>query len=132
MTAFQDLCAARKMTSKAVRGAKRPITERSQWMLTATDWRVTLKYQGRTLTTDYFMGSAHNGKPPETHDVLASLISDSYLGRDTFEAFCSELGANRDSRRDFATWKECVATAGKIARFLGDDLAMFEEAANNV
>jgi hypothetical protein len=131
MTTLEDLCATRKLTSNAVRGAKRPITERDQWMLSANDWRVTLKYQGRTLTTDYFMGRSIKDAP-RTHEVLDSLMLDARIGRDTFEVFCEDFGANRDSRRDFATWKECVATAGKIARFLGDDLAMFEEAANDV
>jgi hypothetical protein len=130
MTAFKNLCTARGLTITAKRGAKLPVTERSQWMLTATDWRVTLRYQRRVLSCDFFMGRALVN-PPEAPSVLESLFGDADLGRDTFEGFCAKLGESPDSRKAYKTWKKCAAMAGKIARFFGDDLALFEESARN-
>lgn len=82
-------------------------------------WTVTLKYQGRSQSFPYRMGTGHHGAKPETGDVLYALLSDADVGDMSFEDFVSDFGLDEDSRKAEQTWKSCKATKRKLERLLG-------------
>jgi hypothetical protein len=90
------------------------------------NWRVTLKYRGRQLTTDFFGGAMVTD--PSAADVLSSLLMDARVGEETFEDFCSDFGYEPDSRDAHKTWQACTRMAPRVRRLLGDSLELFEGA----
>lgn len=86
----------------------------------STSWTVTLRFQGREISTPYFMGSAIT-RDPSAREVLDSLLLDARVGDSTFEGFCADFGYDTDSRKAYATWEECRRTEPKLRRFLGDE-----------
>lgn len=96
------------------------------WEGAAHNWRVTLKYQGRQLTTDFFGGSAV--RTLSAADVLYSLCMDAAIGEQDFEEFCGDFGYDIDSRSALKTWEACVSMSSRVRRLLGDDLELFQEA----
>jgi hypothetical protein len=103
------------------------------WAKDMNDYRVTLHYQGRRITTDFFTGSAWT-HPPHAADVLSSLISDAqsfeYETPD-FESWADSMGHDPDSREAYATWKKLEALTPRVHRFLGNDFEEFAEAARD-
>jgi hypothetical protein len=85
---------------------------------------VTLSCDGRTITTPYSQGSAHQA-PPQAKWVLWSLGSDAQMGQDTFEEFCGDLGYDTDSRKAYETWQACRDMDLQLRRFAGS--ANFED-----
>lgn len=90
------------------------------------NWRVTLTYQGRQLTTDFYGGSMVTN--PEAADVVSSLILDGTCGDQSFKDFCADFGYDVDSRKAEQTWKACAAMTPKIKRLLGNDFETFANA----
>lgn len=111
------LCDSLRITCTAVYGANKTSPNDFKG---SHPYRVTLRKGRRTLSTDFFMGSAHTSEPTAA-DVLSCLCSDTFAGEQTFEDFCSELGYDPDSRKAERTWKTCRSMAPKVRRFLGDD-----------
>lgn len=99
--------------------------ERADWK-DGTAWTVRLKYQGRSLTTSFYQGSAHKVAPTAA-DVLACLASDARSGEESFEDFCDSLGYDADSRKAHKTWKACARMTKQLRQLLGDK---FEEVAD--
>jgi hypothetical protein len=67
---------------------------------------------------------------PTIDDVMYCLIMDLYGdGLGSFEEFCSELGYNVDSRKDYATW-EAVRKQNETFRkhFTGQEIESLQEA----
>ncbi len=124
-TELQKLCASEGVTIKCAYGVKNPDPDMSHCM---DPWTVTLRYQGRRLTTNFYMGSGHAGKEPTAADVVSSLILDASAGEQSFEDFCTDLGYDTDSRRAFRTYTACRKTAPKIHRLLGDAFDRFAAA----
>jgi hypothetical protein len=92
----------------------------------AHSWKCILHFGRRSLDAGpYFQGSAFEREPPTAADVLHCLINSANSGEQTFEDYCSEFGANSDSRKEYATWQTCHRMAPKLKRFLGNK---FEEA----
>lgn len=89
-------------------------------------YKVTLKFQGRQISSPFFMGPAHTSEPTAA-DVLYCLCSDARAGEQTFGEFCSDMGYDEDSRKAEQTWKACVSIAPRLRRFLRDS---FDEVAN--
>lgn len=55
-------------------------------------WTVTFYYNGRSVSTDFYMGIGLEGREPELYDVLDSLFSDRDLFNDIEDAL--DLVAN--------------------------------------
>ena len=87
------------------------------------NWKVTLHYQGRSMTADFYGGSMVEN--PSTADVLYSLLVDTSAGDQSFSDFCGDFGYDEDSRSAEATWKACKATAPRLHRLLGADFGRF-------
>ena len=95
---------------------------REGWDASASHWRVTLRRDRASITTDYSMGAAHTGSP-ELADVLHCLLSDAEAGAQSFEDFCADLGYDTDSRKAEKTWQACKVTAVGLNRlFSNSDL----------
>lgn len=121
-TELSLLCLKKNLTADFRYGEARG----SGWEGAAHNWRVTLKYKGRQLTTDFFGGSAVTN--PTAADVINSLCLDASFGEMDFGEFCSELGYDcwaDDARK---TWEACVGMTSKVHRLLGDDFETFASA----
>jgi hypothetical protein len=92
-------------------------------------WTVTLKNpQGKTLSTQFWKGSGHNGAKPTFEEVVEALISDgqAYDNSADFRDFCAEFGYDLDSDkkdrdRYYKIYKACASMSPKIRAFLGED-----------
>lgn len=116
------LCEAKGVKCDARYGKNK---EPAQWEHAAHSYRVTLRYQGRQLSTDFHCGAALG--EPTAADVLSCLLSDmsSFDNARSFEEWASEFGYDPDSRAAEKVYKACAAIAPKVRRFLGDDLEAF-------
>lgn len=87
-------------------------------------WKVELARDRARLTTYFSKGFGHNGKAPEVDEVLDCLASDASTIDNVmdFEAFCSDLGYDSDSRRAEKIYKACARGAKSLRRFLGESL----------
>jgi hypothetical protein len=104
-----------------------PWASYSEWQRNAHPYRVTLTYQRRRLTIDYWMGLSLTSEPT-ADDVIDSLLLDANAGDQTFDEFCSDMGLDSDSRKAEATWKACKRSAKGVRRLLGADYDTFQEA----
>jgi hypothetical protein len=101
-------------------------TDASDWDASASHWRCTLTYQGRRMSVQYHMGSAHKGKP-DLLSVLGSLFLDASSGDVDFSDFCSEFGYDADSRKAEKTWKACASMHVRLHKLLGQDYDLIRE-----
>lgn len=70
----------------------------------AHKWRCTLRYEGRRLTTDFYVGLSASG-PPMKERVVGALLDDAavYDAAESYEDWCYSLGMSpreRQSRHD--------------------------------
>jgi len=88
-------------------------------------YRVTLKYQGRRLTTEFYTGVGWK-QDPTAADVLACLILDARSAESaTFEEFCAYLDYSNDSRKAERIYRKCKSLGPRIRRLLGADFDAF-------
>lgn len=120
---LKTLCQKVQIASEYGRTA-RPWDQYDEWQKKAHPYRVTLRYQRRSLTVDFWMGSA-NTSEPDAESVIDCLLSDAQSGELSFYEFCREFGYDEDSRKAEATWKLCKSLAPKIRRLLGSDFDAF-------
>jgi hypothetical protein len=113
-----DVVKALDVTIECERRSLLTDDERANWK-DGSAWTVRLKYQGRSLTTSFFQGSAHK-TAPSAADVLACLASDARSGEESFEDFCGSFGYDADSRKAHTTWKACAKMTKQLRRLLGD------------
>lgn len=92
------------------------------WQETATGYRVTLKFEGRSMTVDFWCGSLH--PVPTAFDVMYCLTSDATYADYSYEEWAEELGYNVDSREADKTYKECIAQTKRFKKFM---LESFED-----
>lgn len=119
---------------------------KADWKESAYHWSVCLEYDGRTLTVDYWMGSAHAKKlktpsgmvykvipiKPDAGSVLSSLLSGASACEQTFDDWCADYGYNNDSRKDLALYLECQESGKRLRKLLGDDYGNFASAENDI
>lgn len=108
-------------------GATMPYDLQDKWQREAHGYRVTLKYQRRRYTCNFWMGSAHTDEPTSA-DVLNSLLLDASADAMSFEDWCSDFGAEPDSRKAERTYRACLKAAKGIKRLLGADYDRFRDA----
>lgn len=110
-----SVCEALKIRIES-RPTVAPTTE--EWPEGSSHWVVVLHMGRRSIRTPYHMGPAFEGEP-SVADVLSSLMIDASCGDQSFEDYCSDLGVNSDSRKEYASWEACHEIAPKVRRFLG-------------
>lgn len=83
-----------------------------------TAWKVTVTAPGgKTITRDYFMGSAHTGEP-KLMDVLECLISDAEVVADrSVEDFMADMGYENYTEA-LKVYKACERTANRLGEIL--------------
>jgi hypothetical protein len=104
-------------------------SERADLNRNAPDWteanhyKVTLRHNGRQLTTSYSQGYGIRDEPDAAH-VLDSLALDSagYENAKDFEDWATEYGYDTDSRKAERTYRIVARFAAKLKVFLGEDL----------
>jgi hypothetical protein len=89
----------------------------------ANHYKVTLRSNGKQLTTYFSQGYGITGEP-KPEDVLSSLSLDSsgVENSRSFEDWAAEYGYDTDSRKAERIYKVCEKQANKLKTFLGDDL----------
>lgn len=97
-----------------------PHMENSQNM---NNYKVTLRFNKRQLTTYFSMGMALTGEPT-AHEVVDCLAMDSYtyINEEDFKEFCSNFGYNEDSRKDYKLYNSIISQSKKLEKFLGKEL----------
>lgn len=110
-----------KIRAEVKFGARMPYSEQDEWQRGANGYTVTLRYQGRRHTTDFWTGSAWT-REPTAADVLACQITEAGRGERSFEEYCDDLGYDSDSRKAHADWEACQATSREMRRFLGAEM----------
>ncbi len=112
-----------KVTSTITSGCQKPQSDLDDWQKEATGWTVELAYQGRTMTLDYFTGSAV--AEITTADVLSCVLVDVQCLDEGFENWAAELDYDNDSRRAERVYNALKAQSAKLATMLGDDFESF-------
>ena len=84
-------------------------------------WNVTFRHAGGFWTFPYKCGLAHATPsscliksvpiPPSNADILHCVIQDAEAAHQSFDDWCSDLGANNDSIKDFRIYRECCESA---------------------
>lgn len=59
--------------------------------------------------------------PPSRAEVMSSILLDASAIDDTFEDWCSNFGADTDSRKAKAMYDACVDTGIRLRRMIGDE-----------
>lgn len=130
-TAYRLKDLAAKVRIESTYGAiKKPWDELDEWQRNAHPYRVTLRYKGRQMSLDFFMGQAHTDEP-DAEGVLDCLLSDCSALDQSFEDWCGDFGYDTDSRKAEATYKACADLGKKVKRLLGDDFETFLYADRN-
>jgi len=123
---------ARKVSCSAKYGdISTPWDKLDDWQRQAHPYRVRLRYQGRQMSLDFFMGQAHTDEP-DAAEVLSCLLSDASACDQSFEEWASELGYETDSRKAERVYNMCVKQGEKLKLLLGDDFERFLYAENDV
>ena len=88
-------------------------------------WKVCLVRGKRRMTIYFSKGFGHGGDRPKAAELLECLASDT-AGienyKSDFATWCGEYGYDTDSRKAERTFDACLHAAGRLKRFLGDDL----------
>jgi len=104
-----------------------PGDEQDEWQQNANAYRLELIYQHRRYQFDYWQGVGIK-TDPTAEGCLESLQLDSQAGGQTFEDFCADTGANRDSRHEERIWKACKKVRREIQKLFGKDFEAFMSA----
>lgn len=93
-------------------------------------WRVTLRHDGRKITTVFMQGVGWDGAEPRVLDVLEVLCSEvaGLRSEPRFEGWAQAYGYDTDSRRAEAIYHAVEAQQGRLAYLLGPLMDEFVEA----
>jgi hypothetical protein len=88
----------------------------------AHPYRVTLDYDGRSMTTPFYTGSGWT-KEPDVDDVMECLASDasSVVNSRGFEEWADDLGFDPDSRKAERSYHQAKRQTDDLRELLGDD-----------
>lgn len=119
---LKALCA--NVQCEATYGAKLDWNKQEKWQQDANGYSVQLKYAKRTLTVDFWMGSAHT-KEPTAEDVIECLLADASGADQDFENWCLDYAYDTDSRRAERIYQKVQSITAKLRKFLGEDFGVF-------
>ena len=101
--------------------------QQDEWQQTANGYRITLRYQGRRMSLDFWQGTGIKDEPTAA-GVLECLLLDVVEEGTGFNNWCDEYGLDSDSRKALRTYKTCVRQTAKLRKLLGDDFDTFRDA----
>lgn len=127
---LSELCKSVKISSKYGE-ARKPWDQLDKWQQEAHQYRVTLRYKGRQMSLDFFMGPALKEEPGAA-GVLSCLLSESVALERDFEEWCGDYGYDTDSRKAERIYKECVKSGERLKKLLGEDYELFLYAENDI
>jgi hypothetical protein len=92
----------------------------TRWRHDADWWTVTLRMHGRSFTTPFGMGRAHNGEAPTRRAVLSCMISDAmgFSQARSMSEWLADYGME-DGDTATATWRAVKNQTTRLTRFLG-------------
>lgn len=105
-------------------GSSTPYKKMDDWQKNSNSYRVTLIYQGRRFTLDYWQGIGIKDEPT-AEGVMGCLLSDASCFQDSFEDFCCNCGYDQDSRKAERIYNKCVKQTEKLKKLLGSDYDRF-------
>lgn len=126
---LSDLC---KAVSIHVDG--KMLTEKNEWddkSWPCTQYRLTLSYQGRKYSLDFWQGLGTK-RAPSAADVMSCLLLNASACDMSFDDWCMEYGYDIDSRKAEKTYFECCESGAKLKKLLGKDYRKFQEAENDI
>ena len=87
----------------------------------STSWTVTLRLDGRRMTTPFYQGPALT-EPPTVANVLDCMLSDASIIENAPEwrDFAAECGYDPDSLSGYQTWQAATRQTKGLRRFLGE------------
>jgi hypothetical protein len=125
------------------------------WQKSAYHFSCIIRRGDQSLTTDYFMGHAHETIPawikrqydnprssydleqrakhaqpipPKVADVVSALVRDSSACDMPFDDWCDEYGYSNDSIKARDTYDQCQRLGSKIRRLLASAIKEFQQA----
>ena len=105
-------------------GSKTPYEKMDDWQKKAHSYKITLIYQGRKYSFDYWQGIGCKDEPT-SESVLYCLLSDASCMEDTYEAFCLNCGYDADSMKANQVYKKVVKQTRHLKTLLGEDYDAF-------
>ena len=94
------------------------ITTKENWA--KQGWRITLKYQGRSMGFNFYGGSAVS--TPEVSDGVWCMSLEAQGVRDnSFSDWAREFGYSEDSREAFSTYQKIKRNAERFEAFIAND-----------
>jgi hypothetical protein len=105
-------------------GSSTPYENMDDWQKNAHSYRITLIYQGRKHTLDYWQGIGCKDEPT-AESVLYCLLSDASCLNESFEDFCSNCGYDNDSMNAKRIYNKVVKQTEKLKNLLGEDFDRF-------
>lgn len=115
---------AKDVKIKVVGGATLDWSKQDKWQQNANGYRVTLSYQGRRMSLDFWQGTGIKNKPTAT-GVLECILSNAQASEEHFEEFCASYGYDQDSRKAEKIWRFCIKTKERLKKLLGADYNRF-------
>jgi len=94
------------------------------WQRNAHGYTVQLRYQRRSMTVDFWCGSAIT-REPTAEDVLECLLSDASSADQPFEQWAGEYGYDIDSRKAERIYRQVQRQTASVRRLLGPDYDKF-------
>jgi hypothetical protein len=95
------------------------------WQLCHADqYKVTLLYQGRTASFDFFVERGRKPEP-QTAEVLHLLLRETEAADMGFDGYCMAMGASPLDRKAHVAWKHAKITGRKLRALLGADFDLF-------
>jgi len=120
---------AESVQIEATKGARKTTFKPGDWRREKQGWRITLKYQGRQYSLDFWQG--HHADAPDAKNILSCILSDCSYTEYSVDEFQRELGY--DNRKEAeAIYNHCSKQRREVERLLGDDFDTFMEAENDV
>jgi len=122
-TELEKLVAKEGVAIEAKSGSAKPAGS----MANMVAWDVTMKYQGRRMSTPFFTTP---GYAPIAADVVYSLCEEckSLEGATTFDAWAAKHKMNPDSRSAYAMWDGIQKSNPRLKKFLGRKFKEFASA----
>ena len=83
-------------------------------------WRITLKYDGRSMGFNFYGGGAVTA--PNVSDGVWCMALEAYgVAGNSFNEWCNEFGYSTDSRESFKTYQAVKRNAARFSEFIGSD-----------
>lgn len=93
-----------------------------EWQKNAHPWTVTLKYDRRQMTLEFWTGQGTT-TDPQTADVVFCIANDStsYENAPSFEEWALDMGYDQDSRKAYKIYRTVERQTERFRQLLDED-----------